>query len=133
MRSTVPPIFSVAPGSTSASLSREPSRKVPLVESRSSTLKRAPAGVTERCLPELQGEAQYERMFIEEARLHARLTHQHLVQLHELGVADGQYFVRLDLVDGADLATLAAGAAMPEALALHIAESLALALDYVHR
>lgn len=84
-------------------------------------------------LPELRGEAQYERMFIDEARLHARLSHQHLVQLHELSSADGQYFTRLDFVDGSDLATLAGGAALPEPLALFIAEALALALDYVHR
>ncbi len=84
-------------------------------------------------LPELRGEAQYERMFIEEARLHARLSHQHLVQLHELSSADGQYFTRLDFVDGADLSTLAGGAPVPEPLALFIAEALALALDYVHR
>ncbi len=82
-------------------------------------------------LPELRGEAQYERMFIEEAKLHARLMHQNLVQVHELSSADGQYFVRLDWVDGADLARL--GPLMPEPLALFVAEALALALDYVHR
>jgi serine/threonine-protein kinase len=82
-------------------------------------------------LPELRGEAQYERMFIEEARLHARLSHQNLVQVHELSSADGQYFVRLDFVDGADLATL--GPPLPEPLALYVAEALALVLDYVHR
>src|SRR5262245_28638668 len=77
-------------------------------------------------LPELRGEAQYERMFIEEAKLHARLVHQNLVQVHELSSADGQYFVRLDFVDGADLSQL--GPIMPEALALHVADALALAL-----
>jgi len=82
-------------------------------------------------LPELRGEAQYERMFIEEAKLHARLVHQNLVQVHELSSAGGQYFVRLDLVDGADLSRL--GPLMPEALALYVAEAVALALDYVHR
>ncbi|MBL8954809.1 MAG: serine/threonine protein kinase [Myxococcaceae bacterium] len=82
-------------------------------------------------LPELVGEARYERMFIEEAKLHARLVHQNLVQVHELGSAGGQYFVRLDFVDGADLARL--GAPMPEPFALYVAEQLALGLDYVHR
>ena len=89
--------------------------------------------VLKMLLPELRGDSRYERMFIEEARLHARLGHQHLVHLHELSSADGQYFTRLDFVDGADLATLAAGAPLPEPLALFIAEALALALDYVHR
>jgi serine/threonine-protein kinase len=89
--------------------------------------------VLKMLLPELIGEAQYERMFIEEARLHARLNHQNLVQLHELSSADGRYFVRLDFVDGADLATLLGAGALPEGLALLIAEQLALALDYLHR
>jgi serine/threonine protein kinase len=89
--------------------------------------------VLKMLLPELATEAQYERMFIEEARLHARLNHQNLVQLHELSSADGRYFVRLDFVDGADLATLLGGRPMPEPLALYVAEQLALALDYLHR
>jgi serine/threonine-protein kinase len=89
--------------------------------------------VLKMLLPELQGDAAHERMFIEEARLHARLNHQNLVQLHELGTADGRYYVRLDWVDGADLATLLAGKPAPEPIALYIAEQLALALDYLHR
>jgi serine/threonine protein kinase len=89
--------------------------------------------VVKTLLSELRGEAQYERMFIEEARLHARLHHQNLVQVHELGIADGCYFVRLDWVDGADLASLAREQAMPEPLALWIADQLLLALDFVHR
>jgi serine/threonine-protein kinase len=89
--------------------------------------------VIKTLLPELQGDGQYERMFIEEARLHGRLNHQNLVQLHELGVADGCYFVRLDWVDGADLASLAGGAKVPEPLALWVADQVLLALDFVHR
>jgi serine/threonine-protein kinase len=89
--------------------------------------------VLKMLLPELQGDAQHERMFIEEARLHARLNHQNLVQLHELSTADGRYYVRLDWVDGADLATLLGHKPMSEPLALYVAEQLALALDYLHR
>lgn len=89
--------------------------------------------VIKRLLPERAGDPQYEKMFIEEARLHARLRHRNLVQALELGVVDGAYYVRLELVDGADLATLSKAAPLPEPLALFIGEELALALDYVHR
>ena len=89
--------------------------------------------VVKTLLPELRGDGVYERMFIEEARLHARLNHQNLVQVHELGIADGCYFVRLDWIDGGDLATLARGAPLPAPLALWIADQLLLALDFVHR
>ena len=89
--------------------------------------------VVKTLLPELRGDAQHERMFIEEARLHARLHHQNLIQVHELGIADGCYYVRLDWVDGADLASLAREQPMPEPLALWVADQLLLALDFVHR
>ncbi len=89
--------------------------------------------VVKTLLTELRGDAQFERMFIEEARLHARLHHQNLIQVHELGIADGCYFVRLDWVDGADLASLTKAQPMPEPLALWVADQLLLALDFVHR
>lgn len=89
--------------------------------------------VVKTLLPELRGDPQYERMFIEEARLHAQLNHQNLIQVHELGLAEGTYFVRLDWVDGADLASLAKGTRVPEPLALWIADQVLLALDVVHR
>ena len=39
--------------------------------------------------PEHAGDAAYERMFIEEARLGARLTHRNLVGVHDLGSTTG--------------------------------------------
>lgn len=89
--------------------------------------------VVKTMLPELRGDPQYERMFIEEARLHARLHHQNLIQVHELGIADGCYYVRLDWVDGADLASLARGEPVPEPFALWVADQVLLGLDFVHR
>jgi serine/threonine-protein kinase len=89
--------------------------------------------VVKTLLPELRGDGQYERMFIEEARLHARLNHQNLVQLDALGLADGCYYVQLQWVDGADLGSLARGQPVAVPLALWIADQLLLALDFVHR
>ncbi|MDY7229278.1 serine/threonine-protein kinase [Hyalangium rubrum] len=82
--------------------------------------------------PEHVGDAVYERMFIEEGRLGARLSHRNLVGVHDLGCVEGTYYVRLDYVDGADLASLLARGLPGTALALHIADELALALGAVH-
>ncbi len=84
-------------------------------------------------LPELRGEPDLERLLLEEARLGATLAHECLVGVHELGVDRGVYFVRMDFVDGADLAWLARGEPLATPLALLIAERVALALAYVHR
>lgn len=83
-------------------------------------------------LPELQGDGEYERTLIEEARRAAGFSHRNLVAVHDLGVAAGTYFVRMDWVDGADLATLLARARPPAPLALLVAEELAHALAYLH-
>jgi len=83
-------------------------------------------------LPELQGDGEYERTLIEEARRASSFQHRNLVAVHDLGLAGGVYFVRMDWVDGADLAALLARGrpSVPEALL--IAEELAHALAYLH-
>ena len=84
-------------------------------------------------LPELRGRGEFERLLIEEAKLGARLVHRNLVQVHDLGLDSGIYYVRMDYVDGADLGTLLKRERPRLELALLIMEEVALALDYVHR
>ena len=84
-------------------------------------------------LPELREHPRMLRALIEEARLGARLQHRNLVQVHDLAVADGIYFLRLDYVEGIDLRTLLARTRPSPGLALLIAEEIVLALDYLHR
>jgi serine/threonine-protein kinase len=79
------------------------------------------------------GDAALERLLIDEARLLGRLAHRNLVAVHDLGVDDGVYWVRMDFVDGVDLGALLAARRPPVGLALLVAEEVALALDYVHR
>ena len=76
-----------------------------------------------------RGEGRWERLLIEEAKLGARLRHRNLVQTYDLGSTDGSYFVCLEYVDGADLASLPRP---PASVAWLIAEEVALALEYVH-
>ncbi|MBL9008062.1 MAG: serine/threonine protein kinase [Myxococcales bacterium] len=96
-------------------------------------------------LPELRGRGDLERILIDEARLGARLVHRNLVQVHDLGLDGDIYYVRMDLIDGADLASLirpASGSSAaserrvkcpPVELSLLVAEEIAVALDFVHR
>lgn len=83
--------------------------------------------------PELREHTRMLRALIEEAKLGARLQHRNLVQVHDLAVADGVYFLRLDYVDGSDLRSLLDRAPLPPGLALQVAGEVALALDYLHR
>jgi serine/threonine-protein kinase len=83
-------------------------------------------------LPELQGNGELERLLIEEARLGGALSHRNLIAVDELGVDAGVYFVRMEYVDGVDLATRSRRGRPPLELALFVVEEVALALAYVH-
>jgi eukaryotic-like serine/threonine-protein kinase len=79
---------------------------------------------------ELVGEPELERMFLEEARLQARLSHRNLVQAHDAGATDGRPWVRLDWVDGSDLSAL--GLPLAPELARFIVSEIALGLHALH-
>lgn len=79
---------------------------------------------------ELVGVAELERMFLEEARLQARLSHRNLVQAHDCGVFEGRAWVRLDLVDGVELAALPLP--LPADVVRFLGAELALGLHALH-
>ena len=64
--------------------------------------------VVKRILPQLAADADAVEMFLDEARLGAKLQHQNIVSVLDLGEIDGAYFMVLEYVDGADLGTLEA-------------------------
>lgn len=76
------------------------------------------------------GDARLERMFLDEARLQARFSHKNLVQAHDLGIADGRPWVRLDWVEGADLSRF--HLPLPAALASLVVSEIALGLIAIH-
>ena len=43
-------------------------------------------------------------MFVEEAKMSARLNHPNIVQIFELGAVDHEYFISMEYVRGRDLA-----------------------------
>src|ERR1044071_2894607 len=60
--------------------------------------------VIKRVLPHLTSNPDFVRMFIDEARLAARLEHPNIIRTYEFGEVDGQYFTVMEYLPGEDLA-----------------------------
>ncbi|MEE2789515.1 MAG: serine/threonine-protein kinase [Myxococcota bacterium] len=56
--------------------------------------------VIKRLLPEHRGEAVYEQLFLEEARIAAALEHRNIVSVHDLGRMDDAFFMVMEYVHG---------------------------------
>jgi len=91
-----------------------------------------------RILPQLAEDDEFVQMFIDEARIASTLTHQNIVQILELGQAQGTYFISMEYVPGLDLRQTLdllkdSGRRLPPHLAGFIASKLAEALAYAHK
>jgi serine/threonine protein kinase len=91
-----------------------------------------------RILPHLSDNDEFVRMFIDEAKLAAQLSHPNIVQIFDLGKAEGSYYIAMEFVDGRDLRSLLRRVRetklpMPEVLAASVVMKVASALDYAHR
>jgi serine/threonine protein kinase len=91
-----------------------------------------------RILPHLSDNDEFVRMFIDEAKLAAQLTHPNIVQIFDLGKAGGFYYIAMEYVDGKDLRSLLRKVReyrqpFPEAVAAYVTMKVATALDYAHR
>jgi serine/threonine protein kinase len=93
--------------------------------------------VVKRILPHLSDDAAFTKMFIDEAKIAAKLSHPNIVQVFELGSVDGEYFMSMEYVNGHDLAetmrTLWArvGPPWPELVA-YVGREMCRALAYAH-
>jgi serine/threonine protein kinase len=91
-----------------------------------------------RILPHLSDNDEFVRMFIDEAKLAAQLTHPNIVQIFDLGKAMGFYYIAMEYVDGRDLRSLLRKVReyrlpVPEPIAAAVTMKVASALDYAHR
>ncbi|HSD88654.1 MAG TPA: serine/threonine-protein kinase [Kofleriaceae bacterium] len=59
--------------------------------------------VIKRIKAEQSKNAAFVKMFLDEARLAASLHHQHIVQVHDIGQNDGEYFFAMEYIHGEDL------------------------------
>src|SRR6185436_8054348 len=93
--------------------------------------------VVKRILPHLSDDPTFTKMFIEEAKMSARLSHPNIVQVFELGAVEQEYFISMEYVRGRDLAetmrTLWAriGPPRPELVA-YVGREMCRALAYAH-
>jgi serine/threonine-protein kinase len=76
-------------------------------------------------------------MFVDEARVCARLAHPNIVQVFDFGEHDGELYMAMEFVDGTTAARLVRAAAsrgeeVPLEAALYIALSVLRGLDYAH-
>jgi serine/threonine-protein kinase len=62
--------------------------------------------VIKRALPHLAAKRSFREMFLQEARFVARLNHPNIVQIHELGEAEGSAFIAMEHVLGASFRDL---------------------------
>src|SRR3984885_6075107 len=87
-----------------------------------------------RILPQLARDEDFVAMFVDEARVCARLSHPNVVQVFDFGEHDGELFMAMEYVDGTTGARLiraaaAAGIALPIEVSLHIALSVLRGLE----
>ncbi|MBK7857545.1 MAG: serine/threonine protein kinase [Archangiaceae bacterium] len=93
--------------------------------------------VIKRILPHLAREPQFIKMFLDEARIAARLNHPNISQIFNLGAQGGTYFIAMEYVDGFDLREIwrlceARGEPMPVQHAVRIVAEAAAALQHAH-
>jgi serine/threonine-protein kinase len=93
--------------------------------------------VIKRLLPHLVDDETYNAMFIDEAKLTARLVHPKIAQTFELGKVDDALFIAMEFVDGIDVLALLREFAsrrrrVDPQLAAWIAHEVLDALDYAH-
>jgi tRNA A-37 threonylcarbamoyl transferase component Bud32 len=90
-----------------------------------------------RILPHLARDRQFVDMFLNEARLAARLDHPNIVSIYDLGEANGNYFIAMEFIDGPSLRAVAKraherGERLPIAEIVKIVSMAAGGLHYAH-
>jgi serine/threonine protein kinase len=91
-----------------------------------------------RMLPALAQDEHHVTMFLDEARLTARLDHPNLVTVYDYGRHGGTFYISMELVLGRDLEQVIrrmrrTGHRLPPSLVAHIGAELCKGLDHAHR
>jgi len=93
--------------------------------------------VIKMILPHLANNADFVNMFLDEARIAARLTHPNIVQIYDLGRAGGTYFIAMEYVQGENLRSISKvarkhSASIPLEHIVKIASQACEGLHYAH-
>ncbi len=90
-----------------------------------------------RVLPHLASNEKFIKMFLDEARLSARLSHANIVQVFDIGRVEGTYFIVMEYIDGVNLKAVveylrARSEPVSVALAVHVTVKVCEGLHYAH-
>lgn len=90
-----------------------------------------------RILPELAQDHDFVAMFVDEARVSARLCHPNVVQVFDFGEESGELYMAMEYVEGTTVAKLVRAAAsqdvpLPLEVVLHVILSVLRALEHAH-
>jgi len=104
------------------------------------TVSSGPAGVrkllvVKQIRPELAQDAEFVAMFLDEARLAARLSHPNVIHTYEVGIGDDGPFIGMEYLDGQSLQALIAKVKRPNvplAVHLRILTKVLAGLHYAH-
>ncbi|MBM4394324.1 MAG: protein kinase [Deltaproteobacteria bacterium] len=88
-------------------------------------------------LPSYSEDEAFVTMFIDEARIAARLHHANIVQIFDFDKLEDSYYIAMEFVEGRDLRkvmdrALKVGRKIPHLLAVHAAAEIAAGLKYAH-
>nr|AAD42853.1 serine/threonine kinase PKN7 [Myxococcus xanthus DZF1] len=94
--------------------------------------------VVKRILPHLAENDDFVKMFLDEARIAARLNHPNVVQIFDLGAQDDSFFIAMEYIHGDDLRRLwrqseLMGQPLPVPLVCRILIEACAGLDYAHK
>ncbi|MBL8950215.1 MAG: serine/threonine protein kinase [Myxococcaceae bacterium] len=94
--------------------------------------------VVKRILPHLAENDEFIKMFLDEARIAARLNHPNIVQIFNLGAQGDSYFIAMEYIHGEDVRRAwkradAQGKAIPIPLVCRVVMEAAAGLDYAHK
>jgi eukaryotic-like serine/threonine-protein kinase len=86
---------------------------------------------------DLRDNREYVQMFLNEARIASRLMHPNIVQMYDLGYADGNYFIAMEYIHGENVYSIARKChrmkkRIPLPLSLRIARLTCMGLQYAH-
>jgi eukaryotic-like serine/threonine-protein kinase len=93
--------------------------------------------VVKRILPRLTEAPEFVGMFVDEAKISARLLHPNIVQVFEFAYQDGGYYIVMEPVDGVDMGHLLRklerrGAVAPAAFAAEVGRQACRGLAFAH-
>ena len=93
--------------------------------------------VLKRILPQLANDRGFVKMFLDEARIAATLQNSNIVQVYDIGEAEGGYFFAMEYLRGSDLhgimrAAFASGRGLPLEHTLSIILGVCSGLHYAH-